>query len=228
MKIGLGFVTVPERQKQFLRIYKEAGSLCSKVSSFVDRVVQLDYDYRGVGWAKNQVMKEMLRRGYDWIFVSEDDVVVTSHLAITGYIAACESSGLGHLSFAHHGPANVGRTPIERVDGVTCWPEYVGAWSIYSRESLLTCGLMDENFHNAWEHVEHTLRLAEAGFTTPWRQAADATGSEEWLEEVPGSIENGVIRSQPDWQPNIAAGKAYWIANKPETARYLWPSEVAG
>ena len=92
-----------------------------------------------------------------------------------------------------------------------------------SRQSLEECGLMDESFSNAWEHVEHTLRLAKAGFTAPWRGAADATGSENWLAEIPGSIEHSSIRHTPDWIKGMQEGRKHWLEVAPETYRLVFP-----
>lgn len=170
---------------------------------------------RGVGAAKNILFRQMLDAGCDWLFVIEDDILVTSSRVFDEYIGACEESGYEHLSFHGHGPYNP--TPLGANGRVTLWPNYVGAFCVYSRESLETCGLLDEGFHNAWEHVEHTLRLAQEGFTAPWRGAADATGSERWLAEIPGAIEHSVIRRDPEWTQHMEEGKRHWKATHPDT-----------
>ncbi len=180
-------------------------------------------DFRGVAHSKNAVLSHLLGLGCEWLIVSEDDVVVKSPLAVDGYISACKSSGLSHLAFAHHGPANQGTSPVELAQDVLGWPNFVGAWSIYSREALEVGGVFDENFVNAWEHVEHTLRLGLLGYTCSGRLAADAKGSQDWIEEIPGSIDNSSIRPRSDWQENIERGREYWLRTKPETARLIWP-----
>ena len=79
------------------------------------------------------------------IFISEDDVVIQSPLAVAGYTASMAASGWGHLAFHAHGPANDGG-PVEGAEfppGVTYWPNYVGAWCCYTREALTVGGLMD-------------------------------------------------------------------------------------
>jgi hypothetical protein len=179
----------------------------------------------GVAFAKNTLLLEMLDAGCDWIFLAEDDVVVDSPLAVTGYLAACESSGYEHLMFHGHGPMNP--APLRHYNGVTEWPNYVGAWCVYSREALERVGLLDEGFHNAWEHVEHTLRLAEAGLTAPWRGAADATGSENWLHEIPGSMESSAIRNDPKWLESVARGQQHWRAKYPETYSQVFGEQLS-
>ena len=217
--IGLGVVTVPSRRDYMVHV--RAGIEAHLVEDGVDLVlVHTDTDGQGVAVAKNALLHQMLEAGCDWLFLSEDDVVVKDRRAVTGYIDACEHSGYGHLMFHAHGSQNP--APLRANGPVTEWPSYVGAWCIYSRESLLVCGLFDEGFRNAWEHVEHSLRLAAAGFTAPWRGAADATGSEEWLEEIPGSIEQSVIRRSGRWGANVAAGCDHWRQAHPDTYRLVF------
>lgn len=171
---------------------------------------------RGVAHAKNQLLARMLDDNADWLVMVEDDVAPRSDQAVAHYVAACEASGLHHLSFAHHGPANA-KGPVGQDGPVEFYPHAVGAWCIYSAECLQKAGLLDEGFVNAWEHVEHTLRLAEAGYTSGAFRFADATGSREHVAELPRSIETSVIRPRTDWSANIVNGLAYWKAQHPNT-----------
>lgn len=214
--IGLGLVTTPERDTDQVRAAFDAH-----LRDVVDMICEsTDKEHRGVAWNKNQVLTELLDAGCDWLFVSEDDVIVQSPLAVTGYLDACERSGYSHLMFHAHGTHNP--RPLRSRGCVTEWPNYVGAWCVYSRESLLACGLFDEGFHNAWEHVEHSLRLAGRGYTAPWQGAADATGSECWIEEVPGSIQASVIRRDPEHPRDAMAGREYWRRAHPETYQLVF------
>jgi hypothetical protein len=172
---------------------------------------------RGVGPAKNVLLRKMLNAGAEVCILCEDDMLVQSPEAVTGYLAAMESSGLHHLAFAHHGPGN--REPVAIGKGVELFPDYVGAYSVYTRESLEACGLFDENFKGALEHVELSVRMGEMGYTSPWKCAADATDSDLWIQEIPGSIENstspvGSIKTQRAW----AQGVAYWRQKDPALA----------
>ncbi len=209
--IGLGIVSY-ERPRY------RADLLASVTEHLTIDFLTTAIDVSPVARAKNQVLSEMLAAGCDWLFVAEDDVVVTSPEAVTGYVRACEQSGMEHLMFHAHGPANP--RPKESRGVVTIWPNWVGAWNIYSAASLRYCGLMDEHFHNAWEHVEHSARLAAHGHTAPG--APDATGSEAWLREQPGALASSVIRSDPLWNRRMDAGKAYWRETYPDTYRAVF------
>lgn len=196
---------------------KHAGEYKRAFAKLPDAVIQADGVNRGVAASKNALLQAMLDDGAEWLFLLEDDIRILSPLAVTGYLQAAYGSGIDHLSFAHHGPANAGG-PVEPPGGlVSFFPHAIGAWTLYSRRSLETCGLLDEHMVNAFEHVEHSLRLAVAGFTTGPFRWADATGSPSWLQELPGSIDKSSIRPRSDWQGNISGALDYWRRVKPET-----------
>jgi GT2 family glycosyltransferase len=244
MSIGLGIVTYkrPEYLRQVLKGVTK--HLTGEISSLyvhhdgsgypdtrkvvgVQTCTTFSAVNEGVAKAKNRLLRAMLRDKHDWLFIGEDDIVPLSPLAITGYIEACEKSTLHHLSFHAHGPLNTPdlgvpwQTSDDRDWGVTIWPHSVGAWCVYSRECLLKCGLMDETFHNSWEHVEHTLRLGYNGFTTIGKPGdgryADAKGSENWLAEIPESIGNSSIPFGISRVAHQIAGQAHWKQHHKET-----------
>ena len=178
----------------------------------------------GVAYAKNAGLTHLLNNPSNrWLFVIEDDILVRDSWTITRYVEACVESGMAHLSFAHHGPANMG-PPVATDGPVTYWPHSIGAFTIFSRECLEVCGLLDEHMFNAFEHVEHEMRLIRAGFM-PGAGAMrypDATGSGSWLQEIPGSIDKSSIRPRPDWQQNIRNSLAYWQSQKADTFNDLF------
>ena len=181
---------------------------------------------RGVTVAKNSLLCAMMdRTDAEWLFICEDDVLVKSPQAITGYIAACEASGLAHLSFGHHQAWNPAPTSVGEY--LTLWPNAVAGWSIFSRTCLENVGLMDEAFDkNCLEHVEHTMRLARAGYAfrpVPGALMADATGSHDWLSEVPGSFKKSTISNDPLHQLRFNATREMWKAKDPVTFAMVWP-----
>ncbi|MBI5510713.1 MAG: glycosyltransferase [Deltaproteobacteria bacterium] len=162
---------------------------------------------RGVAHGKNALLRAM--RDYDYLFLLEDDIVPLSPEAITEYIRVARRTGHEHLSFAHHGPANASG-PV----GVDAWVEYypnaVGAWCMYTQNAIATVGTFDEGFHNAWEHMEHTHRLAKAGLTSQFWRFADVRGSRQWFREIPGTLETSTIRQDPNWLGRMIGGLEYW------------------
>jgi GT2 family glycosyltransferase len=162
----------------------------------------------GVAKAKNTLLRHMMDEGCDYFFLLEDDIVIKDKKAITGYIKAAQQSGFPHLCFAYHGTMN--KEPMYRDE----WLEYhgacIGAWCLYTREIIEKVGYFDENFKNAWEHVELTKRIGDQGYCPPFGLFIDASGSKYWLEEIEGSIDNSAIRPLKDWKDNIDKGLEYW------------------
>lgn len=163
----------------------------------------------GVAKAKNRVVKHLLDEGCDYIFLVEDDILIKDSDVLSKYIEASKKSGIEHFNFHAHGPGNP--YPVCSDEFVTMWPNCVGAFSFYTRKCFEEAGLFDEHFINAWEHVEHTARIARLGLTPPFWYFADVTGSENWMEEITNSIENTSIIRTKEWLDNVQEGKLYWL-----------------
>jgi len=168
----------------------------------------------GVGLSKNFLVRELLRRGCEHIFLVEDDMLILSPDTFSGYVSYADSVGVRHLNFGLHGPAN--RFPdgsSRRVfsGGLSFFPHCVGSFSYYHRSVFWVSGFFDECFVNAWEHVEHTYRISMTSFHPPFWFFVDHPRSEELVGEQLGSIDSSSIRPRSDWNVNIVAGRDYWI-----------------
>lgn len=233
-KIGLGIVTYnrPEYLKQVIQgvrnhLLKEVDTIwiyddgsTKDYSEIYDSLppqikVHVAKKNQGVAVGKNWLMSQLIDENCYCIFISEDDIVPVDKKAIRGYVQAARATGIAHMMFAHHGPGNASGAAMKG-EHVSVYPNCVGAWSFFTRPALFEVGLHDENFHNAYEHVELTWRLAKAGLTTPWGAYADATGSEKWIKEIPGSIDNSSIRKTDDWAINTIKALRYWKSKDPE------------
>lgn len=163
----------------------------------------------GVGHAKNYLLKRMMDDGCDYMFLLEDDIVPQSPKAITEYIRLSDESGIEHFLFAHHGTENIGKLCLSE-KGVELYTACIGAYCMYTRQVIEKVGYFDENFKNAFEHVEHTFRISRAGFTTPFPTYPDVENSQDYLKEISGSIGNSSIRVRSDWLINIIQALSYW------------------
>lgn len=182
----------------------------------------------GVAVAKNTLMKQMLADGHDWLFLCEDDIVVRDSRAVTGYIDACVGAGVHHLSFAHHGPMNA-QGPRRWTQRLAWYHHSIGAWTLFTRTCLDAVGYFDTGFNNAWEHVEHELRLIADGWcgdAEAWC-FADARGSQEWITEIPGSLEDSSIRVDPEWNAKMSAGAQHWQATWPDSFARIFGEQAA-
>ena len=171
----------------------------------------------GVGCSKNRAMLNLLNKGCTDIFLLEDDILIKNPNVFETYIKASKDSGLKHLMFGYHGPANKKdkkpnpRSIIEyKNTKIALNPNCVGGFCYYSRDLLMRIGLFDETFVNAWEHVEHSYRAVLAGYLPAYWWWPDIADSCDYLEELACSENDSTIRPRSDWKKNIQDGAKYF------------------
>lgn len=227
-KIGIGIVTC--NRPDFLKKLLDSISYCNFADLVIvndgDRIDNLlGWNYYlinnetnfGVAKSKNIAMQHLLDEGCDHIFIIEDDMLILDDSIFHAYIKASKLSGIQHMMFGYHGPANKNGvskgTPTPRLivkysDDVSIALNMhcVGAFCYYTKESLIACGLIDENFKNAFDHVSHSYTLALSGYSTPYWWWADLSNSYEYITEQACSEESSTIKTPANiikWRDNI-------------------------
>ena len=160
----------------------------------------------GVGKSKNRALRHLLQAGMDHLFLMEDDIFVKDASVFEQYVEAARITGIQHLNFSQHGPKNKSSDgipdPVTTIDygplRIALHRHCVGAFSYYSRSCLETAGLMDEDFYNGGEHLEHTYRILRAEFHPPFWFFADVNRSEELLGDEPWAVTQSLIASRAD------------------------------
>lgn len=226
MKIGVGIITC--NRQEFLTNLLTSILPCIDVNELiiVNDGLHIDninyskpYSYIhndvnvGVAKSKNKAMQHLLNTGCDYIFIIEDDMIILDTSIFSKYIEAHKISGIHHFMFAYHGPANKGGiskgkpTPRKIIDygsvQIALNMHCVGAFCFYTRECLVAVGLNDDEFLNAYEHVEHSYRLAKQGYSTPFWWWSDIANSLKYIDEQACSEDISSIRCREDWWPNI-------------------------
>lgn len=167
----------------------------------------------GVGKSKNKALQHLLDQGCEHIFLIEDDIFIKDVRVFEAYVEASNWSGVQHLNFSQHGRMNKTREgapkPVASVscDGVATILLYrhcVGAFSYYTRHSLLVSGLMDTRFHNALEHVDHTLEIIKRSMHPPFWYFADIVDSGRYIGDEEWSLEQSTISSGDHHQHEVA------------------------
>lgn len=180
---------------------------------------------KGVGVSKNDALKYLVDKGCEHLFLMEDDILIrdpenVGYRVFAEYIKAAHVSGLWHLMFGYHGPANKApgtQDPVPRL-GVQYSDECeisfnnhcVGAFCYYHKGVIKHVGMMDETFVNAWEHVEHSYRIVKEGLLPAYWWWPDISSSCKYLDEQACSEENSSIRPRSDWMENIQKGGKYF------------------
>lgn len=234
MKVGIGITTYnrPDYLKQCLEGVKNVLPVVDSVWVYNDGSKRKEYDEvykeneeikvkhaqknKGVANAKNWLLKQLIKEGCDYLFLLEDDIILKSPKAVTKYIEKSKASGIEHFMFAHHGEANKGKL-VYATRGLELYRNPIGAWCMYTKNVIEEVGYFDEVFINAWEHVEHSWRIARAGYTPSWGMSVvDVINSKQYMEEIPGSIDNSSIKKRRDWMANNINGLIYWQDKNPQ------------
>jgi len=175
----------------------------------------------GVAVSKNNALKRMMDNGCDHLFLMEDDIKLTNISTIPKYIEVAEKSGIQHLNYGGHGIYNrtkqgeiVTRATVKVKDSdisLNLYYNILGAFSYYSREVIEKVGYMDETFHNAMEHVDHTYQIIKAGFHPPYWWFADLANSWEYIDDIKPFHQESVIRKNHDeWMENYKIASEYF------------------
>jgi len=190
---------------------------------------------QGVAKAKNQAMKYLLNKNCDYIFVIEEDMLILDKEVLNKYIEAHKLSGIHHFNYGPGSPFNRkqniqfdlhNRHLLEQDTEVNpkliieyskdikvaLYEHTVAMFSFFTKEILEKVGLIDEEFYNAWEHVDHTYRIIKAGYHPPFWWFADLADSHKLLTEAPGAIDNSSIANKSDeWAKNVYGGREIYF-----------------
>lgn len=185
----------------------------------------------GVGVSKNRALKYLFDKGCDYIFLLEDDMLVKRDNVFEAYINAYKQSGIHHFNYGPGSPFNRRQTiqdfdlhnrhlldqhsepnPKMIVDykdvKVALYEHTVAMFSFFTREVIEKVGYIDEEYYNAWEHVDHTYRIIKAGYHPPFWWFADIANSDQYLTEAPGAIDNSSIANKTEqWEKNVYGGR---------------------
>lgn len=186
---------------------------------------------QGVAKSKNRVIKYLVDKDCDYIFVIEDDMIIKDKLIFEKYIEAHKASGIHHFNYGPGSPFNRKQTiqnfdlhnrhlldektepnPKLVVDYKTCkialYEHTVAMFSFFTKKIIQEVGYYPEEYDRCWEHVDHTYQIIKAGYHPPFWWFADLANSHELITEAPGAIENSSIaKDKSEWMQKVMAGR---------------------
>lgn len=194
---------------------------------------------QGVAAAKNNGIKYLLDNGCDHIFTLEDDMNILDSTCFQQYVAASKKTGIQHFNYGPGSPFNRKQTmqnfdlqnrqklnqdsepnPKLVIDygddiKIALYEHTVAMFSYFTKQVIDKVGLIDTQFVNAWEHVDHTYQIIKAGFHPPFWWFADLANSDELMKPQDGAIDNSSIADKGNkWIENVQKGaELYRVKN---------------
>ena len=207
----------------------------------------------GVGKSKNKAIKHLMDAGCEYFFIIEDDIIIKRLDVFEEYIKASEISGIQHFNYGPGSPFNREQT-VKNIDlhnrhllnqhskpkpkmivdykdvKISLYEHTVAMFSFFTRKALTEIGLIDEEYYNAWEHVDHTYRIIKAGYHPPFWWFADIYESEKYITEAPNAIDNSSIANNKEqWEKNVYGGREIYLkkhGHYPNNPPYISNEEV--
>ena len=177
VSVGIGIITYKrpamaslaiERVQQLTRspctlVVADDGSPKSVVDHLRERARVITGRNRGIAGNKNRALFHLAEvERCDVVLLLEDDTHPTAYGWEEPWIEACRR--WGHMNFVgawKHWPFRGTGTPADPFHS----PYISGQCSGFAREAIACVGYLDPRFKAfGWEHVEHTARLARAGY----------------------------------------------------------------
>jgi len=177
-------------------------------------VVLFNDKQEGVSKTKNKALFELVKRGVEHIFLIEDDIIIKDPEVFKHYIKAAESTGIHHLCFEKI--ANNGKTlkyTLEQPDGTKLgfYHNPQGAFMYINANIIKKIGYFDEQYMNAFEHIDFAFTLSQKGIAPPFWYFPDLLNSEDYLTDAEGSNEDSSITNKPLYQENVEKSANYFI-----------------
>jgi len=192
---------------------------------------------KGVGISKNDALKKLIDLKVEHLFLLEDDIIIKNKFTFDKYIEASNKTGILHFNYGPGSPFNRKqdgnevfdlhnrhlakqdtdpnpRLVIDYGNGVkiALYMHTVAMFSYFHKKVIEEVGYIDEEFYNAWEHVDHTYRIIKAGMHPPFWWFADLVDSDKLLSEAPGAIDKSSISGKTEqWAKNVYGGREIYL-----------------
>lgn len=187
MKIGVCITTTPDRNHIFKHTYKQWLKYLPE-NAVLDFVI--DFDKKGVSYAKNASLALLESKGITEYFISDDDVYPIHEDWHVPYVNHPEP----HLMLQFDLPNNK-LTELYRDETTVAYNKTRGCLIYVNQIVLDTVGGMDTRYVNSFEHPDWTTRIHNAGLTT--HRAMDVPNSKElfYCHDQDNAIETSIKKN---------------------------------
>jgi hypothetical protein len=167
----------------------------------------------GVAKSKNKALKELVDLGCEHLFLIEDDILIKDSNVFDEYIRAANSAGIHHLCYEKvAGNERELKYTLEHPDGskIGFYHNPQGAFMYINANLIKKLGYFDENYTNAFEHIDFAYNLIKKKVAPPFWYFPDLYNSEKYLTDIEGSNQNSSITNKDKYQENWQKSAEYF------------------
>lgn len=157
----------------------------------------------GVGKSKNIGLKILIEdQKCTDIFLMEDDILIKNELVFDAYIKAANTHGIHHLCYELAEDNHKYLKHSNTIDDITLnfYHNPQGPFMYMNSVLVKKFGYFDENYMNAFEHIDFAYNLIKIGVAPPFWYFPDISNSSDYLEyldvEQKSTIRNEKIYSE--------------------------------
>jgi hypothetical protein len=169
----------------------------------------------GVAISKNKALKILIEKyECDYIFIVEDDVLILDENVFDIYIDTANIFGVHHLNFEKvAGNDKTLKYSYESPSGhsIGFYHNPQGAFSFFNSNIIKKLGYFDENYTNAFEHIDLEYNLAKNKVAPPFWYFPDVLHSDKLLTTIEGSDENSTITNKEKYRENWDKSAEYFV-----------------
>jgi hypothetical protein len=218
--IGIGLITY-DREEKFNRVLnsielssvgsiivvKDGGKPSYKSLPYKDQLFEYYEmtDNLGVGRCKNLLIDKLLEKGCEDIFLLEDDCLVKDNNVWEYCISFRKESGLLHFNWNDYRHGRISTAVFDKHKAAICY-DTEGSFSYFHKKFLEEIRF-DENYINAWEHVDIEIQGDKKGFLPPFRTFISPSELEKYLENI--DTNDSSITGRENYQERVINGHHY-------------------
>lgn len=168
----------------------------------------------GVGKSKNLGLKTLIEEQQcTHVFLIEDDIIIKNDSVFDTYINAANIHGIHHLCYELAEDNHKNLKYSNTIKGITLnfYHNPQGPFMYINSVLIKKFGYFDENYNNAFEHIDFAYNLIKKGVAAPFWYFPDISNSDEYLEYLDVEQNKSTIRNEEDYKEKYMTSANHFI-----------------
>lgn len=227
-KIGVGVITynrsdyykqtlnsIPRSKIDSLVIVNDGSNRYANESD--GDIVLFNDSQLGVSKTKNKALMALLDSGCEHIFIVEDDMLIKNENVFNAYIDHAKHTGIHHLCFSRVEAMkdNINHFKYSHTYDsghvIDLFHNPVGSFMYFNSAIVRKFGLFDEEYLNAFEHIDFAYKLIIQGLMPPFWYFPDIHNSDIFLDCIVNSAKHSTITGKEQYNENVSKSAKHFV-----------------